>query len=114
MNFKEMLDSKANLESYGKEVDKSDNLENILAERGKEYGDFKSQSELSQRLKMFINSHLKNYPNNLSLEKFEALEMIVHKISRIINGNPNNIDSWRDICGYSQLLVKELEKESAK
>ena len=38
----------------------------------------------------------------------EALEMIVHKIARIVNGDPNYIDNWIDICGYSKLVIDEI------
>ena len=34
--------------------------------------------------------------------------MIQHKIGRILNGDPNYDDNWRDICGYSQLVLDEL------
>jgi hypothetical protein len=34
--------------------------------------------------------------------------MILHKLARIVNGDANYIDSWRDIVGYSQLVVDEL------
>jgi len=37
--------------------------------------------------------------------------MVVHKISRILNGNPNNIDSWHDIVGYASLVEKRLNGE---
>lgn len=36
--------------------------------------------------------------------------MILHKVSRIINGDPSYADSWRDIAGYAQLIVNELDK----
>ena len=40
--------------------------------------------------------------------------MIMHKISRILNGDPNYVESWRDISGYAELVVKELgETEGA-
>jgi len=39
----------------------------------------------------------------------EALEMIQHKIARILNGDPNYADSWQDIAGYAQLIVKRIE-----
>jgi len=41
----------------------------------------------------------------------EALEMILHKIARILNGNPNYADSWQDIAGYAQLIVKRLNEQ---
>ena len=34
--------------------------------------------------------------------------MILHKLARIVNGDANYIDSWRDIVGYTQLVVDEL------
>jgi hypothetical protein len=44
----------------------------------------------------------------LSASQKEALEMIAHKIGRILNGDPNYDDSWRDIAGYAELIVKQL------
>lgn len=105
---------KDNWETYRKEMSKSDNLEQILEERGKKYGAFKTQAKISQALKEVMEQHLRD--NNISIEPYqkEALNMIFHKISRIINGNPRYIDSWRDVAGYAQLVVKELEKENTK
>lgn len=79
----------------------------LLEERGKEYGDFVSFSKKSQYLK----DQLLTAPSrrNWTFFEAEALDMIVHKIARICNGNPHNIDSWRDIAGYAQLVVNELE-----
>jgi hypothetical protein len=34
----------------------------------------------------------------------EALDMILHKIARIVNGNPNETDHWHDIAGYATLV----------
>ena len=34
--------------------------------------------------------------------------MICHKIGRIINGDANYEDSWRDIAGYAQLVADRL------
>jgi hypothetical protein len=38
----------------------------------------------------------------------EAAEMIVHKLARIVNGNPFYMDSWVDIAGYATLVVDRL------
>jgi len=79
----------------------------VLAERGANYGAFITQGAVSQEFKEVISKwdtgRLKPYQK-------EALEMIAHKISRILNGDPNYIDSWIDIAGYAQLIVNELEK----
>jgi hypothetical protein len=39
----------------------------------------------------------------------EAIHMIIHKLSRMVNGDPNYLDGPRDIVGYAQLLYKEVE-----
>jgi len=39
----------------------------------------------------------------MSASHREALEMIAHKIGRILNGDPNYADSWHDIAGYAKL-----------
>lgn len=42
-------------------------------------------------------------------DQVEALEMIAHKIGRIINGDPNYADSWHDIAGYAKLVADRLD-----
>ena len=90
----------------------AENLDGILAERGARYGSFASQAAFSQYLKDTLRKH-KNYDELMYSQK-EALEMIMHKISRILNGDPNYDDSWRDIAGYAELIVKELNENTIK
>jgi hypothetical protein len=35
--------------------------------------------------------------------------MIVHKIGRIVNGNPDKVDHWDDIAGYATLVSDRLK-----
>ena len=49
--------------------------------------------------------------NNLTSSQKEALDMIQHKIGRILNGDPTYDDSWKDIAGYATLIVNELNGE---
>ena len=44
----------------------------------------------------------------------ESLEMVAHKVARILNGNPTNVDSWHDIAGYAALVEKRLRGEEAR
>jgi hypothetical protein len=44
----------------------------------------------------------------LADDQMEALEMIVHKIGRIVNGDPDYFDSWIDVAGYAQLVADRL------
>ena len=82
-------------------------IEDVLAERGKRYGEFKDHAELSQTLKMCMYEH--EGWKRLSLPQRESLEMVMHKIARIINGDPNYKDSWTDIIGYVKLIEQELQ-----
>ncbi len=39
----------------------------------------------------------------------EAAEMILHKLARLLNGDPNHRDSWADIAGYAELVVRNID-----
>jgi hypothetical protein len=38
----------------------------------------------------------------------EAVEMILHKVGRIISGDPNVHDHWDDIAGYAKLVSERI------
>lgn len=82
-------------------------IEEILAERKARYGTFSGHSAITQGLKEVMRAT----PNwrRLSDSQREALEMVAHKIGRILNGDPNYADSWIDIVGYTQLIVNQLD-----
>jgi len=44
----------------------------------------------------------------MSCDQKEALEMIQHKIGRILNGDQYYHDSWHDIIGYAKLVADTL------
>ena len=81
-------------------------LQNTLEERGSKYGQYISTARIIQNIKEAM-MHSPNW-NELSNDKKESLEMIAHKIGRILNGDPNYADSWVDIAGYAQLIVNNL------
>jgi len=83
------------------------NLASILEERGSRYGSFKTHAAITQHLKDVMKCAPKW--NALTPSHKESLEMIAHKIGRILNGDPNYADSWVDIAGYAQLIVDQLE-----
>ena len=86
----------------------TDNIEAILAERQKTHGDYATHAQITQGLKMFMREYRSHIM--LTSAQAEALDMIAHKIGRILAGNPDYKDHWVDIAGYAQLVVKELEK----
>jgi hypothetical protein len=81
----------------------------ILDERGKRYGKFVGHAEIAQQLKGVIGVFEANRGCDLAFDQREALEMICHKIARILNGDPNYVDSWVDIAGYAQLVADRLK-----
>ena len=83
-------------------------IEEVLNQRQATYGSFTKNAEVSQMMKYFMTQGT-NY-KQIPMAHREALEMIVHKIARIVNGDPNYIDNWIDICGYSQLVIDEIRK----
>lgn len=85
------------------------NVDTILEERGNRYGKFKGHAEVTMDLKRLIRAHASIRQKLLSDSQQEALDMICHKIGRIINGDPNYADSWIDIAGYAKLVADELE-----
>lgn len=85
-------------------------VEEILVERGSRYGAFKNHAMITQELK----ECMENCPQwpLLAPHHKEALEMIQHKIGRILNGDPNYLDSWDDIAGYATLVSKIIKGEN--
>lgn len=84
-------------------------VETILEQRGNRYGTFEGHAELSQALKNTMTMG-RSYPQLKPFQR-ESLEMIQHKIARILNGDPDYDDSWVDIAGYAELVVKILRGE---
>lgn len=82
-------------------------LSTILDERGERYGKFVDHASISQDLKTAMR--LTPGWSDLAADQAEALEMVQHKVARILNGDPSYVDSWRDIAGYAQLVADRLE-----
>ena len=85
-------------------------INDTLDERGKRYGTFYDHAEVTQNLKAIFFSHRKgkNLPA-MTPDQEEAVDMIMHKLGRIANGDPNYADSWIDIAGYAKLVSDRLE-----
>ncbi len=83
------------------------NVDAMLAERGKRYGKFTGHARITQHLKNVMFTY--RIRADLDDDMVEALEMIAHKIGRILNGDPSYYDSWKDIAGYAQLVSDRLE-----
>lgn len=83
-------------------------IDETLAQRGNRYGVFKGHAEVTQRLKRVLAEELAKRDKVLDDDMQEALEMVFHKVGRIVNGDQFYDDSWIDISGYSKLVADRL------
>ena len=81
----------------------------ILNERASNYGSFLGLSQVTQRLKAVAHQFAGQNNKTFDADQAEALDMIFTKIGRILNGDPNHIDSWIDIAGYATLVADRLK-----
>ena len=88
---------------------KGTSVDEILDTRAQNYGKFKDGAALMQSIKRTLAEHAAKHNKTFADDQWEALEMIVHKIGRIVNGNPNAEDSWRDVSGYATLVADRLQ-----
>jgi len=82
---------------------------NIFTMEIKLYGEFEDIARISQKIKdmycMYNHDETDPVIN-------EGIDMIIHKLARIINGGSRYIDNYRDIQGYCQLIINHLENEA--
>ena len=81
----------------------------LIEQRTRTHGEYETQAGITQDLKRTIKHHVADLDRRLDDEMQETLDMIAHKIGRIIAGNPEEPDHWRDIAGYAQLVANRLE-----
>lgn len=84
----------------------AEDINAVLSERGSRYGNFYSHAEITQALKHEIRQG--ESFTSMEDDMVEALDMIAHKIGRIVNGDPKYADSWVDIAGYAKLVADRL------
>jgi len=104
---KQMVKKKTKAEPKPKPEPKADNVETVLAQRGKDYGDYASKAQFIQNMKLLIRMS----PNwfDLDPDMRESMDMIAHKMGRIAYGDPSHLDSWIDIAGYAKLVSDRLQ-----
>lgn len=90
-------------------MSRDDRLDNTLNERSKTYGKYEDQASFAQSLKELLRT-AQGWAN-LTLPQRESMEMIATKQARILFGDPDHVDGWHDIAGYSTLIEKILKGE---
>lgn len=85
-------------------------IQKTLSDRKEKYGDFRGHAELAIELKGTMRSG--DSWTRMDPYMQEALDMIQHKIARILNGDPMYEDSWVDIVGYAQLALDRVKQDN--
>ena len=85
-------------------------VDNTIIERESTHGEPFAQANVAQNIKHAMRKEPEW--DQLSVLQAESLEMIATKISRIIKGNKNNLDSWLDLAGYAALVYNHLSSLS--
>jgi hypothetical protein len=79
-------------------------VEKVLRERGERYGPFENHAKITQMIKDVMRNE--EGWSRLTYPQREALEMVAHKIGRMLNGDPTYEDNVVDILGYSDLMLR--------
>lgn len=77
-----------------------------IAERTKTHGDYKDVARVSQATLDLWRTG-RNWKTLTDCQR-ETLQMIAHKVARILAGNANEPDHWRDLSGYSTLIERQI------
>lgn len=85
----------------------------LTAVRGETHGRFSDHSKYTQQLKTiaygaYFERRQRNQPPLTNQQK-ESLEMILHKVGRILAGDAGFQDHWDDIGGYAHIANKEFK-----
>lgn len=84
----------------------SGDIDATLTERGSRYGKFEDNAAVTMRIMQVIEQQ-DGWPRFTWSQQL-ATQMIVHKLARALTGAADYDDNWRDIAGYAELIVKQL------
>jgi len=91
-------------------LDSNKNVEQILTERGKDYGDYDGGIKLRGDILQLITKRYEDVHNiSMPFSMFNHFIDPVSKLSRLAV-SPNHKDSWKDLAGYAT-LIERLEDE---
>ena len=82
-------------------------IDATLDERGKRYGSYTEKAVIIQQMKESMRAG--SSWAGMDADMKESLEMVVHKIGRIVTGDPEYLDSWTDVIGYTKLVEDRLK-----
>lgn len=82
-------------------------IEATLDERGARYGSYAEKALIIQDMKRAMRTG--SSWAGMDADMKESLEMVVHKIGRIVTGDPIYHDNWHDLIGYTKLVADRLQ-----
>lgn len=80
----------------------------ILEQKQFQHGDFKDVAAVTKGFHSVIAGSPNYKQTMLSNRQVLALEMISHKMARVLCGDPDYVDHWVDIAGYATLISKSI------
>ena len=83
-------------------------VKQILDERPKTHGDFTDGARFTQSV-LQLAATMPGYSRATAVHK-EGFHMIVHKLQRILAGDPDFAEHWHDVAGYANLVADRCEK----
>lgn len=89
-------------------------VDEIIDQRASVYGEFARVAKFSCDFKSLLERFQSEADCRLTYDQKESMHMIMHKIARIISGNPNYIDNWDDIAGYATLVANRLRADAPR
>jgi hypothetical protein len=87
-------------------------IEDTIKQRDAEYGGFENMALIGQSMKEIARDST-SWCSMRAYQR-EAVDMILHKLGRLLAGNPDNIDGWHDIQGYAKLVEDRLTNPPIK
>jgi hypothetical protein len=87
-------------------IPEDNTVEQVLVERGNDYGDYASKAQFIQGVKYLMRTS----PSweAMDADMRESMEMIAHKMGRVVYGDPTHKDNFLDIAGYAKLVADRL------
>jgi len=81
-----------------------------IPNRDHQHGGMEAVGEISQHMKMAMRDG-RNW-ESLTPGEQEALDMIAHKIARILSGaDPHDPEHWTDLAGYAHAAMRSREPQ---
>ena len=90
------------------------NVTDTLVQRGNRYGSMEDNALLTQTLMFSVLAGARDSGHVLTPMHKECLHMIMHKVSRMVCGDPLYADNPHDIAGYASLLEEYINELNAE